>query len=101
MFEAIALSADRGLLAAHAMVTDSHVMRALNITVGWMVKLPFANRVFADPGAALDWLHEQFPVDRIGILEAVLGNVPADQRDPTIPSLLRRYVDGTSQRHPS
>jgi hypothetical protein len=101
MFEAIAIAADRGLVAAHAMVTDSHAMRTLITAVGWMVKIPFTNRVFVDPGEALDWLHEQFPVDRIGILEAVLSDVPADQRDPTLPSLLRRYVEGTSKRHPS
>ena len=53
-----------------------------NKAMDWFVKKSYLEDVFMQPDAALDWLCEHVPVDRAALVNAVLRDVPAGQRDP-------------------
>jgi hypothetical protein len=78
----LSLISNRKVLAGHAMVTDSRAMQVGITALDWIVKKSYPEKVFVSAADALDWLNAQRPIQRTGIVDAVLRDVPAGQRDP-------------------
>jgi hypothetical protein len=58
-------------IRAHAMVTDSALVRGVMTALDWLVKKPFKESAFADPREAVRWL-ATFTTD-LHVTEIVLG----------------------------
>jgi hypothetical protein len=62
-------AADR--IVAHALVTDSALIRGVMTALDWLVKKPFKESAFADPREAVRWLATFTP--DLHVTEVVLG----------------------------
>lgn len=91
----LAENIESGPLVAHALVTDSRAIIMVLTALRWLQKKPaYHDGAFADPEAGLDWLNQHFPIDRAAIVAAVLREVPAGQRDPSLSYLYKQYARG-------